>query len=436
VNTINFNAEDLERPSWVMSMMGLFPKAFLLILVTAVNLPLWPLYWLGCLILNRPPNVPRAAQAVRYLKLTWTVRPPYPGLSIFARIGLTMSIIQKVLGMPIVGLAWLIDEILYGKRLNGIQITAPIFVISAGRSGSTQMTRYLEDDPRLAAPNILQCMFPYLWLWRLIPRTLGRLVTPEKVRKMIQGTMPPELWERHEADPFRADTFDGSFYSFHMNHLALSLGPEVAVEDFTFAKLAPYDQKLKEEVFIEFVDRIARKTLLNAGPAADGTPWRFFLKGHFLYAAQALNDHYPDARFLTIIREPLSRIRSGVNYLRVNPADSVLGPVPWAWLGATLEITEADYCEIEQDWFTQQGHNHRYVIRFVDYVDYLEGTMKKVYSCCFDSDDLPPHVPIIHTERERQNYSINRTLAEVGIDESKMRERLAEYISWCQGSEE
>ena len=53
------------------------------------------------------------------------------------------------------------------------------------------------------------------------------------------------------------------------------------------------------------LDRIARKTLLFADPAPDGSPLRFFVKGHFLAAADALAAKYPDARFLTMIREPV-----------------------------------------------------------------------------------------------------------------------------------
>ena len=43
-----------------------------------------------------------------------------------------------------------------------LPVIEPRFVISAGRGGSTQITRYLEEDPKLVASNILQCMFPYL----------------------------------------------------------------------------------------------------------------------------------------------------------------------------------------------------------------------------------------------------------------------------------
>jgi hypothetical protein len=58
--------------------------------------------------------------------------------------------------------------------------------------------------------------------------------------------------------------------------------------------------------------------------------------------------------------------------------------------------------------------------------------MKTVYHTCCDVDELPPHVPAGHAPRERRDYTVNRTLEELGIDEVKLRLRLASYIEWCQ----
>jgi len=423
---------DNEGPSFSRFVVLFVPRLIALFLLSAFTLPLWLLYWLGQLIWYRPPNVPRADQVRRYLSLTWTVQPPDPGLPFFARVWITLSIYQKWILTPVLGLAWLVDEMLYGRTLDEVEVHAPFFVISAGRSGSTQITRYLEADPSLEAPNIIQCMFPYLWLWRLAPRTIGRLISPEKVRQRIQATMPPELWERHEADPFKVDTFDGAFYSFHMNQLALSLGPETAVSDFNLARFEDYDRQTKERDFVDLVDRLARKTLLNAGTAPEGLPRHFLLKGHFLYAAQALSERYPDACFLTVIREPASRLRSAVNYMRVNPSDPVLGPTPWTWLGMGLSQTETDYCIAEMAWFTEETAARCCVIRFTEFVSQLRPAMEKVYRCCFESAELPAHIPSTHPPRERKHYSVNRSLGEIGIDEAAYRERLKKYIEWCQ----
>lgn len=401
-------------------------------MIAVLNLFLWPLYAAGRRIWYRPPNVPHVAQVKRYLRLTWSVQPPAPGLSRRARIWLTLSIVRKLFMTPLIGLAWLLDELLYGRALNATEIVAPLFVISGGRSGSTQMTRYLEADPTLTAPNLLQCMFPYLWLWRLAPRTIGRIITAEKARARIKAMMPPELLERHDLDPFKADTFDGAMYAAHLNPFALYLGPDVSAREFNFAAFVPEERSWMENAFVQLVDRLGRKQRLFIGDAETDKPRRLFIKGHFLCAADALERQYPDAAFLTLVRDPASRLQSGINYLRVNPSDSAMGPPPWAWLSQSLLQTESDYCRIEQAWFSRESGARRCVVRFAAFVSDLGGTMEHVYRVCLNQETLPPHVPRTHPRRERKNYTINRSLAELGIDADLIRIELADYVAWCQ----
>ena len=424
------NPNDIPAP--IRFVMMLVPKLFQLIIITFISLLLLPLYWLGWLIWHRPPNVVYFRQVLRYLGYVWTVDPPSPRLKPYARFWLMLNIIQKFLMSPILGTAWLLDEALYGRKLDQMPVEDPFLVISAGRSGSTQITRYLEDDPNLLAPNLLMAMFPYLWLWKLAPATIGKAITKEQVKEKLIGMMPAELIERHESDPFKADTFDGSFLSFHLNHMALNLGPQTAFQEFSFAEFASHNQRMIEKDFITLVERIGRKTLLFHGSRMDGSYPRFLLKGHFLLAAPALARHFPDANFLTVVREPLSRLQSGINYLRVNPSDPVIGPVPWSWLTETLTETESRYCEVEKEWFSEAGSPNRCVIRFTEFVYDLSGAMTKVYAQCCRQETLPPHIPDDHPPRERKNYTVNRSLDELGVDQEAIKNRLAEYIEWVK----
>ena len=413
-------------------MIALLIQGVQVVAIAALALLLLPLYWIARLVWYRPPNVPHLTQVARYLKLAWTVQPIDPGLSVQARIWLTLSILRKLLLTPINGLAWLLDELLYGRELNRTKIVAPLFVISGGRSGSTQMTRYIEDDPTVTAPNLLQSMFPYLWLWRLAPHTLGRLITPDKVRQLATSMMPPECLERHEFDPFKADTFDGALFAGHLNTLSLYLGPDVAAQEFSFAAFARQDHGRVERDCMTFIDRIGRKQLLFIRHTPAETQRRFFIKGHFLCAAAALERQYPDATFLTVIRDPAKRLQSGINYMRVNPSDAAMGPPPWRWLSQWLLVTERDYCHIEQFWYSQKRGARRHVVRFSDFVSDLQGTMMSVYQNCLDQYRLPPHVPRTHPPRERTQYTVNYSLAELGIDIQAFRAQLADYVAWCQ----
>ena len=392
--------------------------------------PLWLLYGPLVLAVGRPPNVPRAAQIIRYLRRAWTEKPPPPGLSFGQRLWLTLTVLRKVAFVPLVAAAWWLDEALYGRQLDAVVVRAPLFEISAGRSGSTQLARYLEDDPSLAAPSFLQSLFPYLWLWRLALRTLGRFFIKDDVRAHFDRTLWPEFLERHEGEPFRTDTFEAALYLAHLNHLSLFYGPDMAEEEFGFHRLHAGNRGLWEEDFVRLLERIGRKRLLEAGPGPDGKPRRLFLKGHFLCAAPALARRFPDARFLTVIRAPDKRFQSGINYVRANPIDETLGAPPWPWLAEGLLRTEIAYCELEKAWYTAAEGPSRCVIRFDDYVRDLTGTMQRIYAACMEGP-VPDHIPREHPPRRRHAYSLDRSLAQVGIDAVALNRRLADYRAWC-----
>ena len=101
-----------------------------LVVIAIVAWPLWILYVLAALIWGWPPNVPRCGQVIRYLRLTWTVSPPAPGLRKLSRCWITLSVIRKVLLTPIWGLAWLLDEMLYGRALDAAPLTSPLIEIA------------------------------------------------------------------------------------------------------------------------------------------------------------------------------------------------------------------------------------------------------------------------------------------------------------------
>ena len=53
--------------------------------------------------------------------------------------------------------------------INAGEIKNPLFFITMGRSGSTQMAQYLEDDnEKFLTPMTIEAVFPYIWAWKLI----------------------------------------------------------------------------------------------------------------------------------------------------------------------------------------------------------------------------------------------------------------------------
>lgn len=415
---------------------GLYLKHLLLggVLITVAALTAvvcLPIYGLTRLFWPRPPNVPALSQFRRYLKAIWERTAPGRAHPLLHRLSVSASLVRMWLTVPMRGLCWQLDELLLARSLAQNPVHAPLIELSAARSGSTQLAHYLEDDPALAAPNALMAVMPYLWLWKLVRFLLGKRVDPEAFNKRMLARVPPQMLQRHEMHLFRTDTLEVFFYSHHLNTLSIFVDETFFCQNMAFAYFCPENQEQFEHDFVRYVEGLGRRTLAFKGKQADGTPRRYFIKGHFLMAAEALERHFPDATFLTMIRDPAKRFQSTINFLRCAPGFDVYGPIPWPWL-VTLMTSEEDYCRIEQAFFTRSGPAKRCVIPFDAYVQDLEGTLHKVYRDCMGQQDLPPHLSRVHTERVRTHYMVDRSLEQLGIDAQALRTRLAPYVSWCR----
>lgn len=400
--------------------------------VGTLSLAVLPLFLLGLLRWGWPPHQSRPGLVLARLARAAVVPVPAPGLPPLSRLWILLRLVDKLAATPVRGLAWFLDELLFGRRLDAVSVERPVFLLSAARSGSTQLGHYLEEDPELVAPVLLQIAFPYLWLWHLVVPTLGRLVDTEAVARRLDAALPLEMRQRHEGHPFRTDTFEVLWMMHGALLLSAFLGPGPLRDDLGFVGGSGGIQTAWERDFTGFLDRVGRKALLFAGPLPDGRTPRLFAKGHFLAARHAVAQRFPDARFLTVVRDPVRRMESMVNHLHANAVEEALGAVPWAFITPMILAAEVDYGTVEQEWYSRPGPPRRLALAFSDYVHDLEGTMRRVYQHCLDQPELPPHVPREHAPRQRTNYAVHRTLDSLGVDLDGLRDRTAAATAWCE----
>lgn len=354
-------------------------------------------------------------------------------LTFVTRLDLVITILTHSVTSPVSGFCWLLDEILYAEQMNSRNIVEPLFVVSAYRSASTQMARTLAQDDLLIAPNAIMCAFPYLWLWKLIVWIFDDSnITEKEANKYLNKNFTEASLERHDNDHFAVDTFDVFFLSSHLNGLALQLGPDIIVKEFNAAEFAPHNRHLFEECFVTHVDRIARKTLLFHDATPDQT---FLLKGHFLSSAPALRNKWPDARFLTVLRDPIDRLRSGINHMAVNPT-LWQGRAPnWEWLTVAFREIESVYCDREMEFYGGDGgdddgqNHHRLAVKFDSFVRDYDRTMKHVYRQLLRREEVPTFVPV---RKRTKRYIVDRSLDELGVDEAALRRRLVQYYEWMK----
>ena len=144
------------------------------------------LYFPCRLFFSRPPVVINPRLCRYFVRKAITEQTDDGSITTSMRLRVLLNIATVLLLGPGLGLAWFVDEIFF-SRYKREKLVQPLFQISAARSGSTQMNHYLEQNPQIVAPMFIQQVLPFLWLWKIAPRTIGRLFTEERIQVPHSG---------------------------------------------------------------------------------------------------------------------------------------------------------------------------------------------------------------------------------------------------------
>jgi len=410
-----------------MACLIILKQTLLLLITTPLGLAFGLPYLLLRLVVSRPPNIPSPRSVRRYLRKSIFA---HEEVLVSMRLRLLLSMLLFLSACPLLAFAWYLDDVLFRGYRREV-ISKPLFLITASRSGSTQLSQYLEDNPQIVSHPFLLQSFPYIWLWKLLPKLVGRWFSEEKVYKMLADAIRPEFLERKELHPFKPETYEVVFSVSQLVNHSYAMGPKMFAEGYGWCRPTPENIHFWQEDLVNNIDAIGKKLLYFAGPNSDGTPKTLLIKGHFLGSASVLEQKYPDAHFLTMLRHPSARIRSIINFFRVAPEVCRNGAIPWSWLVYYGQTVEVDYCLYEKEWY--QGHpDNATVIRFRDYVADLEKTLKTIYDRCLPHIDSNACIHQIHAQRKRTGYSVDRSYAQLHIDEKVLLEPLRDYIAWVE----
>jgi len=432
----------------------LIASGYTSILLQCVTTLLWtlpslvcvPLYLPGLIMWGRPPTIPSLARFYRYFTATWMEGKPEDYIPVTNRILTFLLILDTVIKSPVNGVCWFLDELFYHSYHN-TKIKDPVFILSSPRSGSTQLLNYLEDDKA----NFITCMlieemYPYIWVWKFIAPVLNALGLKKYFEPIPHTIMGEEVQKRHNFSLFRADTSDTNLGIAHMTWLSAFLGCSFFKWGFVFCSLKdhPVDEEFCKD-FVKLNDQVIRKVIYHCGTPKQ----RMLIKGHFLLAAQILVQHYPAAKFITLVRHPVERFRSLMNFAKVSSADGPahqmggLSPISWRVVRDWTIETQLCYCEEEMLFYNKSEENtrNRLAISFTSYVNNLTGTLQHIYS--FLNIPLPDEVLSKATTLQSNTHNrttrkstydpkYNRSLSSVGVDEDELREHLTDYINWMK----
>ena len=435
-------SNDHQQSKYVSS----FVHIVFLCITTTLWLPLsatcLPIYLMGVLIWGLPATIPVWSRICKFFMAVFTEGKPEDNVPLTNRVITFVLILSIVIKIPVNGVCWFMDELLY-PDYHKVDIKEPVFFMTAPRSGSTQLCQYLEDDKEnFIIPMVGEALFPYIWFWRLFIPILAKFgITQQKFDTSYVYGFGIEAKKRHEVDFSKAATWDTLVGTWHLKIFSFCFGTSFFKWGYSYAKLdEPIDEKFYSSNFLLFTNRVLKKVIYMHG----GPKQCVLVKGHFLLAAELLKQQYPKAKFFAVIRQPLDRLHSHINLLRTisvnGPYTRVYGLVPPSWkvIRDYVISTQIYYCRQEMSFYDNNQEN-QFVIPFTMYVNNLSATLQHIYSFC--GITIPDHV--VSKANKLQNTShnrtklrasydpqLNRSLAGLGINEEEVKDYLTEYIEW------
>ena len=416
------------------------------LLFLPLSLAFLPLYVIGLIIWGRPPTVSPWSRFYTYFIATMTEGKLEEGIPFTNRILIFIIVFDYLVKSPIKGVGWFLDEIFY-PSYHKCEIKEPLFLLSGMRSGSTQMADYLEDDEEnFIAPMMVEAMFPYIWAWKLIAPIL-KVIGLKKYFDAPPPIFGDEMKKRHMSNSFKTETWELALGLGHMGPLSISLGASFC--KWTALNKQPVDKEFCK-IFVELNDCIMKKVMYHRGLPKQ----RMFIKTHLLVVARELEQRYDGTKFLTIVRNPIERLRSSVNFVKVASADGPMKKAynlfPVTWRVARDWIIESQLCHCKEemifyDQSEEENTKNKLAISFNTYVKNLAGTLQRVYSFL----NIPVSAELLskaavlqkssHDRTKRKTTydpKYNRSLSSLGVDEEKLEENLSDYINWMNKLDE
>ena len=317
-----------------------------------------------------------------------------------------------------------LDRIFF-PRFQRQAVRAPVFIVAPPRSGTTLLQNLLcSDGERFAYMKMYQTIFPCVCYQRLLTG-LSSIGRPFQgllgwcERKWFSG------WDEMHKMRLNQPEEDGALFLYSFVAEAIFL-------------LFPFIDELWEAGFADALPHVERRKLMQT--------YRSWLQRH-LYAngpdqtvlskstqssgaLQCLLDEFPDAKFITIVRDPARSVASHV---------SVFVPV---WQAHSPEI-ERDgpqsraYAKLAVEWFkhlfafrNRVDPANYYCIEYRDMVRDPRETIERLYEHFgWEISDAYREALTAANERQRHFKSKHEyTLEEFGLSEDWIEEELGEIL--------
>ena len=374
--------DDHLRPTFGAAAKAILIRLLFTLLWVPISLSCLPLFLIGFCVWGLPPIVSPFSRFCKYFIATLTEGNFEDNIPTSNRILLCCILLSFLVKAPVNGVCWYIDEVFFSDY-HKVSIEDPVFYITEARSGSTQLSEYLENDvENFIMPMTCEGLFPYIWVWKLIVPLL-KLIGMDKLIDTPSDTLyGTEFKKRHNINMLTTDSLDILVSDvFHHMFLSWYLGWRFMKWGMPLSTIkGPIDEQLCESRFY-YINALMKKVMYNRGKPSQ----RMLVKGHFLRNAHEFERQYPKAKFFATVRQPEERFRSLINYIFTITIDgppikeNSLFPVSWKVLRNYVIDTQISYCEQEMSFY-KDSQSNKLLIPFTVYVKDLNTALKSIYA--------------------------------------------------------
>ncbi len=332
--------------------------------------------------------------------------------------------------LGLVAVGRLLDRLLFPGFCHQ-PVRTPVFIIAPPRSGTTLTQKLLSlDEKRFVHLKMYQTIFPTVCAQRLIDLLTGvdrRLGRPgERLLGWCEKRWFGGWDDRHKMRLNQPEEDDALFlYAFASEAVYMLFPfirplweagfPDALPPESRRRLMAYYRSCLQRHLYANG----PQKTLLSKATQSCGT-------------LDSLNEAFPDARFITIIRHPYRSLPSHV---------SLFVPV---WQAHSPEITKdgpvaRDYAQLGMEWYrhlfdfrTRVAPERYYCIDYRDLVRNPRETIERLYAH-FGWDVSPEFRDRLTTATERQREFKSKheyTLEEFGLSREQVQAELGDILDF------
>jgi omega-hydroxy-beta-dihydromenaquinone-9 sulfotransferase len=272
-----------------------------------------------------------------------------------------------------------VQSLIFARRIRGARIQPdPIFILGHYRTGTTHLHNLLALDQRLSSPTTFECSAPHHCLLtdRLYPRLFSWLLAPKRVMDDMEMG-----FDRPQEDELAlvALGVPSPYWSIGFP------GDQTGRRFLTLTDVSDEERQDWEKTFLQFLRLISLRH--------PGKPLVLKSPPHTARVA-VLRGLFPRARFVHLVREPMSVFASTVRLRREIRAVNALAP--WSEVQLEQEILEAlpeMYRDFERDRAAiPPGQFHQ--MRYEDLVRDPLATLEQCYEAIGLEDfaRVRPHV--------------------------------------------